>query len=169
LPSEAAPDAGRATGGLGGTAQWDHPADQEQSSRAAFSRGVAVSRATGARSLWVTYAETAPGAISGAHHHGEAETAIFIIEGAAPFVVGPALSPIRRAGIRPMETEFGVPRRTGPPSKGRARYGVSTSSPRTGQTSGDRTGSLCSPPHCIKLEWAFVASPEEMKQRKRFA
>ncbi|MGA3030667.1 MAG: cupin domain-containing protein [Candidatus Limnocylindrales bacterium] len=65
------------------------PIDQERSSRGAFSRGVAISRNTGAQNLWVAYAEMAPGAVSGAHHHGPAETAIFIVDGSARFFVGP--------------------------------------------------------------------------------
>ncbi len=55
-------------------------------------RVVAISETTGAQRLWVAYAEMAPGAVSGAHHHGEAETAIYILEGAARFHVGPQLA-----------------------------------------------------------------------------
>jgi uncharacterized RmlC-like cupin family protein len=73
------------------------PADQARSSRGAFSRGVAVSRAAGAKRLWVASAEMGLGAISGPHHHGEAETAIYILEGVARFYVGPGLREVLEA------------------------------------------------------------------------
>jgi uncharacterized RmlC-like cupin family protein len=73
------------------------PVDQTRSTRAAFSRGVAVSRTSGAERLWVASAEMGPGAISGPHHHGEAETAIYILEGEARFYVGPGLREVLEA------------------------------------------------------------------------
>jgi uncharacterized RmlC-like cupin family protein len=41
---------------------------------------------TGARSLWMGRTEIAPGASSGDHHHGESETAIYVVSGAPAFV-----------------------------------------------------------------------------------
>jgi uncharacterized RmlC-like cupin family protein len=41
---------------------------------------------TGARSLWMGQTEIAPGASSGDHHHGESETAIYVVSGAPAFV-----------------------------------------------------------------------------------
>ena len=40
---------------------------------------------TGSRRLWAGYVETPPGSVSGAHHHGEAESAIFMLSGRARF------------------------------------------------------------------------------------
>ena len=41
---------------------------------------------TGAQKIWTGYVELDPGAISAAHHHGEAESSIYIISGHARFV-----------------------------------------------------------------------------------
>ncbi len=45
----------------------------------------------GAEKLWVGYVTLAPGVRSGAHHHGDCESAIFIIRGRARFRFGPLL------------------------------------------------------------------------------
>ncbi|MGH2499427.1 MAG: cupin domain-containing protein [Candidatus Limnocylindria bacterium] len=51
-------------------------------------REAAVSRAlVGAERLWVGYVELHPFDISAAHHHGEAESVIYVISGRARFVV----------------------------------------------------------------------------------
>ena len=50
-------------------------------------REAAVSRAmVGAERIWLGYVELEPGDISAAHHHGEAESAIYLISGHACFV-----------------------------------------------------------------------------------
>jgi len=50
-------------------------------------REAAVSRAmVGAERIWLGYVELEPGDISAAHHHGEAESAIYMISGHARFV-----------------------------------------------------------------------------------
>ena len=36
---------------------------------------------TGARKIWTGYVELDPGEISAAHHHGEAESSIYLISG----------------------------------------------------------------------------------------
>lgn len=41
---------------------------------------------TGARKIWTGYVELGPAALSAAHHHGEAESSIYIISGHARFV-----------------------------------------------------------------------------------
>lgn len=64
------------------------PADRvlDQAS-GAMRREAAVSKAiVGAERIWVGYVELAPGSISAAHHHGEAESAIYVISGRARFV-----------------------------------------------------------------------------------
>lgn len=51
-------------------------------------REAAISRAlVGAERVWAGYVELAPSMTSAAHHHGEAESAIYIISGHARFFV----------------------------------------------------------------------------------
>jgi len=45
----------------------------------------------GAQKIWVGYAELPPGLISSVHHHGEAESAIYILSGRARFYSGDKL------------------------------------------------------------------------------
>jgi uncharacterized RmlC-like cupin family protein len=59
----------------------------------AMRREAAVSNAVvGAGALWFGYVELAPGAVSAVHHHGESESAIYVISGAARFWSGADLS-----------------------------------------------------------------------------
>ena len=56
-------------------------------------REAAISqRLVGAEQLWFGYVELAPGAVSAVHHHGESESAIYVISGHARFRSGPDLS-----------------------------------------------------------------------------
>jgi uncharacterized RmlC-like cupin family protein len=58
----------------------------------AMLREAAVSRAlVGAEKIWVGYVELGPGLLSAAHHHGEAESVIYIISGWARFFTGERL------------------------------------------------------------------------------
>lgn len=58
----------------------------------AMSRQAAVSRGlVGAEKIWVGYVELGPGLQSAVHHHGEAESAIYIISGHARFLTGDRL------------------------------------------------------------------------------
>ena len=59
--------------------------------------GVAAST-VGAQKLWVGYVTMAPGARSGAHHHGPVESAIYVISGRARFRHGPNLEHQVEAG-----------------------------------------------------------------------
>jgi uncharacterized RmlC-like cupin family protein len=55
----------------------------------AMIREAAVSRKTvGAERIWVGYVELPPGMCSARHHHGECESAIYIISGQARFRTG---------------------------------------------------------------------------------
>jgi uncharacterized RmlC-like cupin family protein len=55
-------------------------------------REVAISESTvGAAILWFGYVELGPGMVSAVHHHGEAESGIYLISGRARFVGGEAL------------------------------------------------------------------------------
>jgi uncharacterized RmlC-like cupin family protein len=58
----------------------------------AMRREAAVSeRLVGAKKLWVGYVELDGGMVSAVHHHGEAESVIYLISGAARFLSGPSL------------------------------------------------------------------------------
>jgi uncharacterized RmlC-like cupin family protein len=48
----------------------------------------------GARKLWAGYAELPAGAVSAPHHHGEAESVIYVIAGHPRFLVGERLEEI---------------------------------------------------------------------------
>ena len=59
----------------------------------AMRREAAVSdELVGAGALWFGYVELAPGAVSAVHHHGESESAIYVISGSARFWLGAELS-----------------------------------------------------------------------------
>ncbi len=64
------------------------PADRvTELASGAMRREAAISEAlTGARKVWTGYVELDPGEISAAHHHGEAESSIYVISGRARFV-----------------------------------------------------------------------------------
>lgn len=59
--------------------------------------GVAGST-VGAKHLWMGFVTMAPGAKSGAHHHGRSESAIFILRGSARFLWGDRLEHASEAG-----------------------------------------------------------------------
>lgn len=65
----------------------------------AMTREAAVSHGiVGAKKIWVGYVELGPGLVSAAHHHGEAESAIYVISGRARFYIGDALETALDAG-----------------------------------------------------------------------
>jgi len=70
-----------------------HPADRVlDAASGGMRREAAVSRAlVGAERVWVGYVELDPFDISAAHHHGEAESVIYVISGHARFVVDGAV------------------------------------------------------------------------------
>jgi uncharacterized RmlC-like cupin family protein len=62
-------------------------------------REAAISRAlVGAERIWVGYVELPPGLASGPHHHGECESAIYVIAGEARFRTGPGFESVEAAG-----------------------------------------------------------------------
>lgn len=62
-------------------------------------REAAISRSlTGAEKIWVGYVELGPGLQSAVHHHGEAESAIYVISGRARFFNGERLEFAHEAG-----------------------------------------------------------------------
>ena len=52
---------------------------------------------TGSSELWMGYAVLEPGGKTGVHHHGESETAIFVVEGVTRWWVGEQLDDVREA------------------------------------------------------------------------
>src|SRR5256885_71623 len=77
-----------------------HPKERlPDAASGAMLREAAVSReVTGARKLWFGRVELPPGMISAVHHHGEAESGIYVVSGHARFVAGDALDVIHDAG-----------------------------------------------------------------------
>jgi uncharacterized RmlC-like cupin family protein len=58
----------------------------------AMLREAAIAQSTvGAEKIWLGYVELGPGLISAVHHHGEAESGIYIISGDARFYTGEQL------------------------------------------------------------------------------
>jgi uncharacterized RmlC-like cupin family protein len=76
------------------------PADRRSDAPSgAMIREAAISEAlVGARKLWVGYVTLEPGMTSGVHHHGEAESGIYVISGRGRFYVGEALDEVHEAG-----------------------------------------------------------------------
>lgn len=67
-------------------------------SSGAMKREAAISQAlVGAGKIWVGFVELPPGAESAVHHHGEAESAIYVISGRARFYAGDDLSTVQDA------------------------------------------------------------------------
>lgn len=58
------------------------------------------SRRTGATALWMGYSVLPPGGKTGVHHHGDSETAVYVLRGAGRWWVGDNLDQARegRAG-----------------------------------------------------------------------
>ena len=71
-----------------------HPSERApDTASGAMRREAAVSSsAVGASELWFGYVELAPGAASAVHHHGDSESAIYVISGRARFWAGPDLT-----------------------------------------------------------------------------
>jgi uncharacterized RmlC-like cupin family protein len=64
----------------------------------AMRREAAVSDTlVGAQHIWLGYVELGPGLVSAVHHHGEAESGIYIISGQARFYSGERLEKVTRA------------------------------------------------------------------------
>jgi uncharacterized RmlC-like cupin family protein len=64
----------------------------------AMRREAAVSDTlVGAQRIWLGYVELGPGLVSAVHHHGEAESGIYIISGQARFYTGERLEKVTPA------------------------------------------------------------------------
>src|SRR5258708_16925859 len=67
-----------------------------------MTRAAAITHATtGASKLWAGTVTVAPAARTGAHHHGELETVLYIVRGRAPFRWGDNLEYVEEAGTAP--------------------------------------------------------------------
>lgn len=65
----------------------------------AMAREAAIARGVvGSERLWLGYVELGPGLVSAAHHHGGAESGIYVISGPARFFSGPGLEEVHDAG-----------------------------------------------------------------------
>jgi uncharacterized RmlC-like cupin family protein len=63
----------------------------DQASGAMLREAAIADSTVGAQKIWLGYVELGPGLISAVHHHGEAESGIYIISGKARFFSGDAL------------------------------------------------------------------------------
>lgn len=52
---------------------------------------------TGSSKMWMGYAVLEPGGLTGVHHHGESETAIYVISGVTRWWVGDRLDELQEA------------------------------------------------------------------------
>jgi uncharacterized RmlC-like cupin family protein len=69
----------------------------ELCSGAMLREGGIAQETVGAQKIWLGYVELGPGLISAVHHHGEAESGIYIISGNARFYAGDQLDQAQEA------------------------------------------------------------------------
>jgi uncharacterized RmlC-like cupin family protein len=76
-----------------GTLRVVHSAERcpEAASGAMLRQGGIADQTVGAQKIWLGYVELGPGLVSAVHHHGEAESGIYIISGHARFCSGDRL------------------------------------------------------------------------------
>lgn len=70
------------------------PADRDRGTAQTpgMAREAGISAETaGVRTIWSGYVRTPPGTASGVHHHGDCETAIYVLSGHVRFRFGPRL------------------------------------------------------------------------------
>jgi uncharacterized RmlC-like cupin family protein/enamine deaminase RidA (YjgF/YER057c/UK114 family) len=94
LPDEPAGAAGEraaSTGGLVIVAPSDRIIKGAEQTRGMVRESGVTPETAGARQLWTGYVTTPPGMVSGAHHHGDAESSIFVVAGHARFTWGDQL------------------------------------------------------------------------------
>lgn len=63
----------------------------DQASGAMLREAAIANSTVGAEKIWLGYVELGPGLVSAVHHHGEAESGIYIISGQARFYTGDTL------------------------------------------------------------------------------
>src|SRR5579864_4594790 len=69
----------------------------EAASGAMLRQGGIAQETVGAEKIWLGYVELGPGLVSAVHHHGEAESGIYIISGNAHFYSGDRLDEAQEA------------------------------------------------------------------------
>ena len=69
----------------------------DQASGAMLRESAIAGSTVGAEKIWLGYVELGPGLVSAVHHHGEAESGIYIISGHARFYSGERLEQPRDA------------------------------------------------------------------------
>jgi uncharacterized RmlC-like cupin family protein len=76
-----------------------HAADRvsELASGSMLRESAVAQQTVGAQKIWVGYAELPAGCVSAVHHHGEAESGIYIISGDARFYTGDDLATAHEA------------------------------------------------------------------------
>ena len=70
---------------------------QDVASGAMVREAAIADRVVGAQKIWVGYVELPPEMVSAVHHHGEAESGIYIISGRARFYAGAQLDEVHDA------------------------------------------------------------------------
>src|SRR5439155_4979688 len=75
------------------------PADRvpDVASGAMIREAAIAQTVVGSQKIWVGYVELPPGLVSSVHHHGEAESGIYIISGRARFYAGERLDEMQEA------------------------------------------------------------------------
>jgi uncharacterized RmlC-like cupin family protein len=69
----------------------------DQASGAMLREAAIAANTCGAQKIWLGFVELGPGLISAVHHHGEAESGIYIISGDARFYAGEQLDQVQDA------------------------------------------------------------------------
>src|SRR5438552_17227372 len=69
----------------------------DQASGAMLREAAIADSTVGAQKIWLGYVELGPGLVSAVHHHGEAESGIYIISGDARFFTGDQLDQAHEA------------------------------------------------------------------------
>lgn len=99
VPETATADvAGQATGGLVVIAPADRIINGAEQTVGMVRESGVTPETAGSRDLWTGYVTTPPGMVSGAHHHGDAESSIYVVSGSARFTWGARLEHDRVAG-----------------------------------------------------------------------
>jgi uncharacterized RmlC-like cupin family protein/enamine deaminase RidA (YjgF/YER057c/UK114 family) len=96
--ASASADQDAAQGGLVIVAPADRVINGSEQTRGMVRESGVTPETTRSRGLWTGYVTTPPGMVSGAHHHGDAESSIYVIGGHARFTWGDHLEHARDTG-----------------------------------------------------------------------
>lgn len=93
-------EAGEEVSGLAGDLRVIRSEDRapEEASGAMVREAAISNQLVGAERIWAGYVELGPGLVSAVHHHGEAESVIYVISGRARFFSGDRLDSAHEAG-----------------------------------------------------------------------